>query len=333
MQTVDHSEADQPVEGYTLATAAHKLQIHPSTLRFWEESFRKELAVPRNWRGDLIFSDKHLEIIKRIHRMVLGEGRSLAEARHAALQGSLLDGGEDDLGSSHGRGPLSSRRRQEEWQTELEEIRGALTMITENVAYLLEENKALQALFSRLVTHVENQAPARDAAKEHPRFVPEAPIRERIVGGAIYEPLDPAEPLAEEEAAAASDTEIDAAGDAFSGTSSEAWSHAASEALSDVPGGPAGEFAPGASDAEASVDRGGESVEEARRAEEGEDVRFVAGITTSEALPYQPNEAEGRILGSYIKRGATHTIGTWEPGELRPPSSSFLRTIRSRFAS
>lgn len=74
---------DDSGAGYSVNEAAAILAIAPATLRFWEQTFRDELAVPRDDRGEIRFSDKHIDAISRIQRLVLEDGVSLDDAKHA----------------------------------------------------------------------------------------------------------------------------------------------------------------------------------------------------------------------------------------------------------
>jgi len=72
---------DLPNIGYTEDEAASLLSIAPATLRFWVETFRDELDIPKDDRGGARFTEKHIEAIRRIQRLVLEDGVSLDDAR------------------------------------------------------------------------------------------------------------------------------------------------------------------------------------------------------------------------------------------------------------
>lgn len=138
---------NQPIQNsrYSLQSAAKRLHIHPATLRFWEECFHEELATAKDDDGEPMFSNDDLQSIRQIERIVLGEGRTVEEARTAVF-------------SKPGNGMTNPEvtSTSHSWEEEMNEMKASVSALSDQISLLLDESRSLQHLFTRLVDMVEH---------------------------------------------------------------------------------------------------------------------------------------------------------------------------------
>src|SRR5215213_7785021 len=83
---------------YKIGEACKELGIQPYVLRYWETEF-PALAPSKSRSGQRVYSEKELEIIRRIKQLLYEEGYTIAGAKkklEAELaNGSLGEGDED----------------------------------------------------------------------------------------------------------------------------------------------------------------------------------------------------------------------------------------------
>jgi len=70
---------------YRIGQAARLLGLKPHVLRFWESEF-PQLAPVRTEKGQRLYTEEHLALLKTIHRLVHGEGLTLDGARRRMEQ-------------------------------------------------------------------------------------------------------------------------------------------------------------------------------------------------------------------------------------------------------
>lgn len=76
---------------YKIGEACKELGIQPYVLRYWETEF-PALAPSKSRSGQRVYSEKELEIIKRIKQLLYEEGYTIAGAKKK-LEIELADGG------------------------------------------------------------------------------------------------------------------------------------------------------------------------------------------------------------------------------------------------
>jgi DNA-binding transcriptional MerR regulator len=76
---------------YKIGEACKELGIQPYVLRYWETEF-PALAPSKSRSGQRVYSEKELEIIRRIKQLLYEEGYTIAGAKKK-LETELLDGG------------------------------------------------------------------------------------------------------------------------------------------------------------------------------------------------------------------------------------------------
>lgn len=82
---------------YKIGEACKELGIQPYVLRYWETEF-PALAPSKSRSGQRVYSEKELEIIKRIKQLLYEEGYTIAGAKKK-LETELANGG---LGQEEG---------------------------------------------------------------------------------------------------------------------------------------------------------------------------------------------------------------------------------------
>src|SRR5919107_1352806 len=75
---------------YKIGEACKELGIQPYVLRYWETEF-PALAPSKSRSGQRVYSEKELEIIKRIKQLLYEEGYTIAGAKKK-LETELADG-------------------------------------------------------------------------------------------------------------------------------------------------------------------------------------------------------------------------------------------------
>src|SRR5215203_75311 len=79
---------------YKIGEACKTLGIQPYVLRYWETEF-PALAPSKSRSGQRVYSEKELEVIKRIKQLLYEEGYTIAGAKKK-LEAELVDGGLPD---------------------------------------------------------------------------------------------------------------------------------------------------------------------------------------------------------------------------------------------
>jgi DNA-binding transcriptional MerR regulator len=75
---------------YKIGEACKELGIQPYVLRYWETEF-PALAPSKSRSGQRVYSEKELEVIKRIKQLLYEEGYTIAGAKKK-LETELVDG-------------------------------------------------------------------------------------------------------------------------------------------------------------------------------------------------------------------------------------------------
>ena len=89
---------------YKIGEACKELGIQPYVLRYWETEF-PALAPSKSRSGQRVYSEKELEIIRRIKELLYEEGYTIAGAKKK-LEGELASG---SLGEPEGEEPEEER--------------------------------------------------------------------------------------------------------------------------------------------------------------------------------------------------------------------------------
>lgn len=79
---------------YKIGEACKELGIQPYVLRYWETEF-PALAPSKSRSGQRVYSEKELEIIKRIKQLLYEEGYTIAGAKKK-LETELVNGGMEE---------------------------------------------------------------------------------------------------------------------------------------------------------------------------------------------------------------------------------------------
>lgn len=126
---------------YKIGEACKQLDIQPYVLRYWETEF-PALSPNKSKSGQRVYSEKELEIIRRIKQLLYEEGYTIAGAKKK-LEAEMAAGGpgegEDGNGEAATAPPRPAARQAEE---ELEELKtGLRSVLTEarDLLSLLEE--------------------------------------------------------------------------------------------------------------------------------------------------------------------------------------------------
>lgn len=70
---------------FRIGQAARLLGLKPHVLRFWESEF-PQLAPVRTEKGQRLYTEEHLTLLRTIHALVHGEGLTLEGARRRLEQ-------------------------------------------------------------------------------------------------------------------------------------------------------------------------------------------------------------------------------------------------------
>lgn len=92
---------------YKIGEACKELGIQPYVLRYWETEF-PALAPSKSRSGQRVYSEKELEIIKRIKQLLYEEGYTIAGAKKK-LETELVNGGiEGEDGEENGEAAVEA---------------------------------------------------------------------------------------------------------------------------------------------------------------------------------------------------------------------------------
>src|ERR671913_27076 len=83
---------------YKIGEACKALEIQPYVLRYWETEF-PALSPNKSRSGQRVYSEKELEVIRRIKQLLYEEGYTIAGAKKK-LETELVDGGLPDAAES-----------------------------------------------------------------------------------------------------------------------------------------------------------------------------------------------------------------------------------------
>jgi len=136
---------------YKIGEACKQLDIQPYVLRYWETEF-PALSPNKSKSGQRVYSEKELEIIRRIKQLLYEEGYTIAGAKKK-LESELAAGGPEDtgevtakdVGSDNGDGTAESVSASEA-ERRLEDLRAGLEEVLGEARELLE---MLQPIDSR----------------------------------------------------------------------------------------------------------------------------------------------------------------------------------------
>lgn len=129
---------------YKIGEACKQLDIQPYVLRYWETEF-PALSPNKSKSGQRVYSEKELEIIRRIKQLLYEEGYTIAGAKKK-LEAELAAGGpeEEPAATDDGNGAdedASAARPGAARQAEQE-----LAELREGVEQVLDEARQLLAI-------------------------------------------------------------------------------------------------------------------------------------------------------------------------------------------
>jgi len=114
---------------YKIGEACKQLDIQPYVLRYWETEF-PALSPNKSKSGQRVYSEKELEIIRRIKQLLYEEGYTIAGAKKK-LEAELAAGGpgetpeeERKSGSGNGAADTAAERQLEELREGIQEVLG-----------------------------------------------------------------------------------------------------------------------------------------------------------------------------------------------------------------
>src|SRR5918994_1792036 len=88
---------------YKIGEACKELGIQPYVLRYWETEF-PALAPSKSRSGQRVYSEKELEIIRRIKELLYDEGYTIAGAKKK-LEAELANGSLGEPGGEEAAAP------------------------------------------------------------------------------------------------------------------------------------------------------------------------------------------------------------------------------------
>src|SRR5579863_6657540 len=91
---------------YKIGEACKALGIQPYVLRYWETEF-PALSPSKSRSGQRVYSEKELEVIRRIKQLLYDEGYTIAGAKKK-LEGELAAGVLGEPGGAGGPGSLAT---------------------------------------------------------------------------------------------------------------------------------------------------------------------------------------------------------------------------------
>ena len=93
---------------YKIGEACKKLEIQPYVLRYWETEF-PFLKPNKSKSGQRVYSDREIDIIRRIKELLYEEGYTIAGAKKK-LESELQNGGAASSEKAAGGGRSASRK-------------------------------------------------------------------------------------------------------------------------------------------------------------------------------------------------------------------------------
>ena len=112
---------------YKIGEACKQLDIQPYVLRYWETEF-PSLSPNKSKSGQRVYSEKELEVIRRIKQLLYDEGYTIAGAKKK-LEAELAAGGPGE--TPEGEAPKAevvqeAKAAVKETEGELEDLRSGL---------------------------------------------------------------------------------------------------------------------------------------------------------------------------------------------------------------
>ena len=120
---------------YKIGEACKQLDIQPYVLRYWETEF-PALSPDKSKSGQRVYSEKELDIIRRIKQLLYEEGYTIAGAKKK-LEAELAAGGPGEVPEDAGSDDRT-RTAAREAEQELEELREGLQEVLGEARELLE---------------------------------------------------------------------------------------------------------------------------------------------------------------------------------------------------
>lgn len=127
---------------YKIGEACKQLDIQPYVLRYWETEF-PALSPNKSKSGQRVYSEKELEIIRRIKQLLYEEGYTIAGAKKK-LEGELAAGGVEEGGPTEaeaaddGSNGAPSTVSVSEAERKLEDLKAGVEEILGEARELLE---------------------------------------------------------------------------------------------------------------------------------------------------------------------------------------------------
>jgi DNA-binding transcriptional MerR regulator len=121
---------------YKIGEACKQLDIQPYVLRYWETEF-PALSPDKSKSGQRVYSEKELEIIRRIKQLLYEEGYTIAGAKKK-LEAELAAGGPGEDPDVTGNGDVTAGAAVREAEQELEDLRQGLQEVLGEARELLE---------------------------------------------------------------------------------------------------------------------------------------------------------------------------------------------------
>lgn len=169
----------------SLEEAAALLGLPPTNLLLWDHHYGDELGLPRDLAGRPLFSGEHLQKLREIDRLIRLDRQPPEEVRRRLSRTRPARGVSNGVAGRAGAGAVwaeapavPERAREPGWgeaasrhetpaaAAAAERWTASLEHLRDDVAYLLEENRALQELVGRLITYIEGIAHELRSARE-----------------------------------------------------------------------------------------------------------------------------------------------------------------------
>lgn len=115
---------------YKIGEACKQLDIQPYVLRYWETEF-PSLSPNKSKSGQRVYSEKELEVIRRIKQLLYDEGYTIAGAKKK-LEAELAAGGPgevDDSETPKAEAVQEAKAEVKETEEELEDLRSGIQEI------------------------------------------------------------------------------------------------------------------------------------------------------------------------------------------------------------
>ncbi|MEO1369031.1 MAG: MerR family transcriptional regulator [Acidobacteriota bacterium] len=126
---------------YKIGEACKQVDIQPYVLRYWETEF-PFLKPDKSKSGQRVYSERELEIVRRIKELLYEEGYTIAGAKKK-LEGELEEDGE---GRAHLAAPPAAPAAEapsEELQTELDSAREKVKTLRSGIEEALGQAREL----------------------------------------------------------------------------------------------------------------------------------------------------------------------------------------------